>query len=109
MKRAGQIALGLLGALAIVFLFLLGFGVFGEGPVVLVLHGMMGGYDQGLLIAKAVGKADFQFIAVSRPGYLRTPLRSGQSFEEQADGYVALLDALRIEKAGVIAYSAGGH
>jgi hypothetical protein len=44
----------------------------GAGPALLLLHGAMGGYDQGLLLGRAaVGSAaDFEFIALSRPGYL---------------------------------------
>jgi pimeloyl-ACP methyl ester carboxylesterase len=81
----------------------------GEGPAVLVLHGSLGGYDQGLLIARASRLQGFKYIAISRPGYLRTPLKSGPTFEAQADLYVALLDALHIDKAAILAYSAGGH
>jgi pimeloyl-ACP methyl ester carboxylesterase len=48
-------------------------------------------------------------ITASRPGFLRTPLSSGQSFEEQADLYAALLDELRIERAVIVAGSGGGY
>ena len=40
----------------------------GEGPAVLSLHGAMGGYDQGILLAKTAISPRHRFIAVSRPG-----------------------------------------
>ena len=82
----------------------------GEGPAVLLLHGAMGGFDQGLLLGRAaVGSAGFESIAVSRPGYLGTPLALGKAPEEQADLCAAVLDALAIPVAAVIAISGGGQ
>lgn len=82
----------------------------GQGPVVLALHGGMGGYDQGLILARAVlSDLDrFRVLAVSRPGYLGTPLAAGETPEAQADLYAALLDRLGIGRALVVAVSAGG-
>jgi pimeloyl-ACP methyl ester carboxylesterase len=80
----------------------------GEGPVVLILHGIGGGYDQGLLVTRLNKENPFRLISISRPGYLRTPLGTGATPEEQADAYAALLDALHIERAAVVGISAGG-
>lgn len=80
--------------------------VVGEGPPVLVVHGGAGGYDQGMLNAR--GLDGYQVIAVSRPGYLRTPIEVGRTPAEQADALAALLDALEIEKAALVGASAGG-
>src|SRR5574341_959670 len=57
----------------------------GEGPAVLVIHGCPGGYDQGLVAARLTRDPSFKFIAPSRPGYLRTPLKVGRTPEAQAD------------------------
>lgn len=81
---------------------------YGQGPVVVSIHGAMGGYDQSLILAKTVLTGDFRVIAISRPGYLGTPLASGASPEAQADLLAALLDALAIPAAIVIAISGGG-
>ena len=81
---------------------------FGEGPVVLALHGAMGGYDQSAILARTILSGKHRVIAVSRPGYLATPLASGEIPEAQADLLAALLDALAIERASVIAISGGG-
>ncbi len=84
--------------------------VTGTGPAVLAVHGAMGGCDQSLLLARAaVGEPGFQFIAVSRPGYLGTPLTSGKAPEEQADLCAAILDSLGIARAAVVAVSGGGQ
>lgn len=80
----------------------------GQGPAVLILHGNIGGYDQAQIMAEMLGADSFQFIAVSRPGYLRTPLSTGETFEAQADAYVALLDQIGIDQVAVIAVSGGG-
>lgn len=84
------------------------YAIAGTGPAVLVIHGRPGGYDQGLMIARILNDPQFQFIALSRPGYLRTPLETGRSPEEQSDALAALLDVLRVPQAAVIALSAGG-
>jgi pimeloyl-ACP methyl ester carboxylesterase len=84
------------------------YSVMGTGPAVLVSHGCPGGYDQGLIAARLARAQHFQFIALSRPGYLHTPLSVGGSPSEQADAYAALLDTLHIPAAAVIGISAGG-
>ena len=73
---------------------------------VILCHGTGGGCDQGLVLAKLIN--GFQGIAVSRAGYLRTPVETGRSPAELADAYVALLDSLNIEKAAILGLSAGG-
>lgn len=82
--------------------------IVGKGPAVLIIHGCRGGYDQGLIAARLANSRSFKFIALSRPGYLRTPLGVGDTPEAQADAYAALLDALEIPKAAVLGISAGG-
>ena len=80
----------------------------GQGPAVLVIHGGGGGYDQGLHCAAPLGEAGVRFIAPSRFGYLRSPLPPNATPEAQADALAALLDSLGLERAGVLAFSAGG-
>lgn len=80
----------------------------GDGPVVLMLHGAPGGYDQGSLDMDMWVNEGFSLLAISRSGYLRTPLRTGKTFEAQADAINALLDTLGISKVAIVAASAGG-
>jgi len=81
---------------------------FGAGPAVLALHGAMGGYGQGIILARAAGPAGYRYVAPSRPGYLGTPLATGSSPSRQADACAGLLDALGMADAAVIAVSGGG-
>jgi pimeloyl-ACP methyl ester carboxylesterase len=80
----------------------------GEGPALLIAHGSPGGYDQGTAFAKLLRSQRHTSIAISRPGYLRTPLASGYTPEEQADLFAALLDTLGISQATIIGISGGG-
>jgi pimeloyl-ACP methyl ester carboxylesterase len=80
----------------------------GEGPVILASHGGLGGVDQARLSLGWLDPALYKLLSLSRPGYLGTPLSSGRSFEEQADLFAALLDALKIETVAVVTLSAGG-
>jgi len=81
---------------------------FGEGHPLLVVHGIFGGFDQGLVTARGQLGEGFRSIILSRFGYLRSPLPDGASPAMQADAYACLLDALGIEQAAILATSAGG-
>lgn len=86
---------------------LMEYGQLGTGSAVILSHGSLGGYDQGLWLAGLLGPG-FHFLAPSRFGYLRSPVPSDPSFEAQAGQFAALLDGLQIERAAVIGLSAGG-
>lgn len=79
----------------------------GEGYPVLVVHGTMGGFDAGLMLAKSAIDAGFQIISVSRFGYLRSPLPENANVNMQADAYACLLDALGIQQIAVMTVSGG--
>ncbi|HET9905869.1 MAG TPA: alpha/beta hydrolase [Anaerolineales bacterium] len=76
------------------------------GATVILCHSTGGGYDQGLVLAQLLD--GFQGIAVSRAGYLRTPVETGASPAELADAYEELLDSLEVEKAAILGLSGGG-
>ena len=84
------------------------YAALGEGYPVLVIHGIFGGFDQGLVTARGQLGEGFRRIVPSRFGYLRSPLPDGASPATQADAYACLLDALSIEQAAIVATSAGG-
>ena len=84
------------------------YAVRGDGPVLLSVHGGPGGFDQGLAMAECFRKNGFKVLAPSRPGYLKTPLGNGASFEEQADMLAALIEALDMGRVSVVGASAGG-
>lgn len=79
----------------------------GTGAPVLAVHGSGGGFDQGMILFGALARRGARVIAMSRFGYLRTPLPADASPAAQADAYAALLDALGIERAAIIGGSAG--
>jgi len=79
----------------------------GDGEPVLIVHGAGGGFDQGLAFGKPLVDRGFRVIAMSRFGYLRTPLPADASAAAQADAHACLLDALGIRRAAVIGASAG--
>jgi pimeloyl-ACP methyl ester carboxylesterase len=83
------------------------FSSWGEGPTVLAIHGAGGGYDQGRLMVEAFGGTGFRWIAVSRFGYLRTPLPDDASTIAQADAFAHLLDTLGIDRVAILAMSGG--
>jgi pimeloyl-ACP methyl ester carboxylesterase len=79
----------------------------GAGFPVISIHGAGGGFDAGLQLADPLTARGFRVIAMSRFGYLRTPMPADGSPMAQADAHACLLNALKIERAGVIAASAG--
>jgi 2-hydroxy-6-oxonona-2,4-dienedioate hydrolase len=83
------------------------YAVIGDGPPVLVVHGAGGGFDQGLDLGAPLAELGFRVIAMSRFGYLRTPLPADASPAAQADAHACLLDALAVEQVAVIGGSAG--
>jgi pimeloyl-ACP methyl ester carboxylesterase len=80
----------------------------GAGPPVMVIHGTPGGSDSSVAMGRFLVDAGFEVIAPSRPGYLGTPLDGRRSIDDQADLLVALLDALGLERAGLLTWSGGG-
>lgn len=79
----------------------------GAGSPVLVVHGAGGGFDQGMDIAAPLVKHGFRVLAMSRFGYLRTPMPGDASPAAQADAHACLLDALHIQRAAIFGVSAG--
>ena len=79
----------------------------GAGAPLLAVHGSGGGHDQGMAFAGALAQRGIRVIAMSRFGYLRTPMPADASAAAQADAHVCLLDALGIARAAVVGGSAG--
>ncbi|HEX7355428.1 MAG TPA: alpha/beta hydrolase [Mycobacteriales bacterium] len=80
----------------------------GSGTPVLVVHGSPGGVDAGRAMGRFLPVDRFRTIALSRPGYLGTPLPADPSIDGEADLFAALLDALGVDRVGVLAWSGGG-
>ena len=79
----------------------------GDGPVILMIHGAGGGFDQGMALGRSFAPTGHRVIAMSRFGYLRTPAPERASVALQADAHACLLDALGVRNVAVIGVSAG--
>lgn len=79
----------------------------GDGVPVLLVHGVVGGSDQGPTVAQMFIGDGFRAIAVSRFGYLHSSIPEDPSPAAQADLYAALLDTLDIPKIVLVGTSAG--
>jgi len=84
------------------------YAVQGEGMPVLLLHGAGGGFDFGLWTGRVFFGNNYKIIAVSRYGYLRSPVPDNASIRKQAALYNELLDHLNLTKVIVVGASAGG-
>jgi pimeloyl-ACP methyl ester carboxylesterase len=81
----------------------------GEGAPLLFVHGSPGGCDQGLLMTRFLLDRGHRVVALSRPGYLETPLTDTNATPDaQTALEVALMDALNIERFGLMCWSGGG-
>lgn len=81
----------------------------GSGYPILVIHGAMGGFDQGLMLADEFIDSSYQSICVSRFGYLRSQLPQNPTITLQADAYNSLLDAINVPKVAVFGTSGGAN
>lgn len=79
----------------------------GAGDVILSVHGIFGGYDQGFDTCKDFVE-DHRILAPSRFGYLGSSVLGKGTPVEQATAYTELLDNLGIDKVFVLSTSAGG-
>lgn len=80
----------------------------GKGEVILAVHGIFGGYDQGFDAAVKEHAINYRILAPSRFGYLGSATKGNNSPAEQAKAFVELLDFLKIDKVYILGTSAGG-
>ena len=83
------------------------YATWGEGPPALIIHGAGGGYDQGRLMAEHFVGDGFSWLAVSRFGYLRSPLPEDASTAAQAEAIAALMDQQGLARTAVVGVSGG--
>lgn len=80
----------------------------GKGDnVILVAHGINGGYDQGFEALRDQVQ-NYRIIAPSRFGYPGSPLLADASPTAQVKAYAELLEKLGIKKVYILGTSAGG-
>lgn len=78
----------------------------GKGEVILSVHGIFGGYDQAYESVRN-RKSENRLIAPSRFGYLGSDVKGSGAPEEQAAAFDELFEYLGIDRAFVLATSAG--
>lgn len=79
-----------------------------RGVPVLTIHGIVGGYDQGLNTAKNLTPQGHRIISISRFGYLKSDLPEDPSPARQCRAFVEVLDHENIDEVTLLAVSAGG-
>jgi pimeloyl-ACP methyl ester carboxylesterase len=83
------------------------YAIAGQGEPMLIVHGAEGGFDQSIDMAGTLAGREYQLIAPSRFGYLRSTFPGSLTTAMQADAYAQLLDRLGINKVSVVGISAG--
>lgn len=78
----------------------------GEGPPLLVSHGIFHGFDGGRVSVEGLVDAR-RVIVPSRFGYIGSTMPPEATGADQADAFGALLDHLELDSVDVIAISAG--
>jgi pimeloyl-ACP methyl ester carboxylesterase len=78
----------------------------GEGPAVLMVHGLGGTSNFYQVQADALADR-FQVIRVDSAGAGRSPVAEGISVEAHADDLAAVLDQVGVESAAVVGHSLG--
>jgi 2-hydroxy-6-oxonona-2,4-dienedioate hydrolase len=81
-----------------------GFDSGGDGPPILLSHGLGGAFDS---IARRLALAGFRVIAPSRFGYAGSACPSDPSPERQADAFAAFLDERGVDRVAIVGVSAG--
>lgn len=79
----------------------------GKGAPVLAVHGAAGGFDQGFDMTGILAERGYRLIAPSRFGYLGSAMPVEATAAMQADAYAVLLDRLGVDRAFIVAISAG--
>ena len=69
----------------------------GEGPTILVSHGITGGVDQGIGLSEDYLGSEYRLLIVSRFGYLKSSMPDNPSPELQAEVYNELLNRARAQ------------
>ena len=85
----------------------LNYKVFGEGPPVIILHGLLGMLDNWQSFAKKLAK-DYQVFIVDQRNHGRSPHENTHSYEEMSADLLGFMDALGLEKVYLIGHSMGG-
>lgn len=79
----------------------------GEGPPLVILHGLFGSAKNWTTIAKRLG-AEYKIYTVDLRNHGESPWADEMSYESMASDVAALMDSLGLAQATVIGHSMGG-
>lgn len=85
----------------------LNFTEIGEGPPLVILHGLFGSARNWTSIAKSLG-ADYRVIAVDLPNHGASPWLDKLSYEAMADAVADFMDAQGLGDVTLMGHSMGG-
>jgi pimeloyl-ACP methyl ester carboxylesterase len=80
----------------------------GNGPTILISHGVTGGIDQGIGLSDRYLDKGYRLLYISRFGYLNSSFPDHPSAKLQAEAYKDLLEYLDIDSVFILGNSAGG-
>lgn len=79
----------------------------GQGPVVILIHGLFGNLDNLKNLSKSLEK-NYRVLRVDVPNHGLSPHWSAMNYPALASAMVELMDTLSIEQAHVVGHSMGG-
>jgi esterase len=85
----------------------LNFHEYGNGPPLLVLHGLLGSLDNWHTLSKVIA-ASHRVLAVDQRNHGRSPHSDVFTYDAMTEDLVELLDRLQIKSASVLGHSMGG-
>ena len=84
------------------------YATYGDGPPVILLHGGMGNGDHFAFQLPALVE-DHRVVVIDSRGHGRSALpKQKLSYHRMAEDVVAVMDALRLERAALVGWSDGG-
>ena len=84
------------------------FSMLGDGPTVLMLHGIGGGHDAFAPQLEALGCQGYRAVSWDMPGYGRSAPVEPYTFKALAASCVALIEALKVSQVVLVGHSMGG-
>jgi pimeloyl-ACP methyl ester carboxylesterase len=79
----------------------------GEGPALIIIHGLFGSSDNWRSMAKYFARTH-RVITIDLRNHGRSPHNDSQRFDEMADDLLQLMDLLNITSASLLGHSLGG-
>ncbi len=83
------------------------FRKYGEGPAIIIVHGLYGASDNWVTVAKALSD-NFEVYLIDQRNHGRSPHHPEHSYDAMKDDLLEFMDQHELEKATIIGHSMGG-